>query len=360
MSRIVGYDLARAIAIFGMVLVNFKVVMGASSAGPDWLVTLSGWVDGRAAAIFVTLAGIGVSLIAGAPGIGAAADRTARARRLLSRRAMFLLVVGLCLVPVWPADILHFYGVYIGLALCVLGAPTRRLLTLALGLTMGFMLLLLLFDYERGWDWSTLEYSGFWTPGGMLRHILFNGFHPVIPWLAFLLVGMAVGRQDLRQKSVRKRVFWTGASIAALAEAASRALSATLTRPGDPARIELVEALFGVAPMPPTLLYMFAAGGTACAMIAICVGLGERWHGTRWMKSLVSTGQLALTLYVAHVILGMGVLEALGRLEQQTLPFSLTAAAIFCVLSVVFASIWRTRFARGPLEAAMRALTDLR
>lgn len=76
-----------------------------------------------------------------------------------------------------------------------------------------------------------------------------------------------------------------------------------------------------------------------------------------WLRPFVATGQLALTLYLAHVVLGMGVLEAIGRLKKQTLPFALLAALVFCIMSVVFAQLWRKRFKRGPLEAIMRTLT---
>jgi len=61
-KRIVGYDLARAIAIFGMVVVNFKIVMGAGQNGPAWLVSSVGLLNGRAAATFVVLAGVGLWL----------------------------------------------------------------------------------------------------------------------------------------------------------------------------------------------------------------------------------------------------------------------------------------------------------
>ena len=49
--RLIGYDVARALAFFGMVLVNFKIVMGASGAGPAWLVDAAGLLEGRAAAV---------------------------------------------------------------------------------------------------------------------------------------------------------------------------------------------------------------------------------------------------------------------------------------------------------------------
>ncbi len=76
----------------------------------------------------------------------------------------------------------------------------------------------------------------------------------------------------------------------------------------------------------------------------------------RWLIPLVSTGQLALTLYVAHVIIGMGTLEAFGCLEQRSLIFSVNCALAFCVLSVAFAHLWASRFKRGPLESIMRRL----
>jgi uncharacterized membrane protein YeiB len=62
-QRIIGYDLARALAIFGMVVVNFKIVMGAEQNGPPWLTQLVGLLEGRAAATFVVLAGVGLSLL---------------------------------------------------------------------------------------------------------------------------------------------------------------------------------------------------------------------------------------------------------------------------------------------------------
>ena len=60
--RIAGYDIARALAIFGMALVNFRIVMGAGQNGPKWLVFLVGQFEGRAAAKLAVLAGIGISL----------------------------------------------------------------------------------------------------------------------------------------------------------------------------------------------------------------------------------------------------------------------------------------------------------
>jgi uncharacterized membrane protein YeiB len=53
-KRIIGYDLARALAIFGMVIVNYKVVMGGV-AGSEWLKWLASLFERRAAATSIVL-----------------------------------------------------------------------------------------------------------------------------------------------------------------------------------------------------------------------------------------------------------------------------------------------------------------
>ncbi len=356
-QRIYGYDIARALAVFGMVIVNFKIAMGAGRAGRHWLLDLAGLLEGRAAATFVVLAGVGLSLMSRHARRTNDAASISGQRRNLFKRAFFLFTVGLLYTPLWPADILHFYGVYITIGALLLTAPSRRLMWLAGAFTSIFVVLLLLFDYERAWDWQTLCYSDFWTVRGMVRHLFFNGFHPVFPWTAFLLIGMVIGRLDLRDAVVRRRLFFQGLGLAALAEATAALLIRGLSPAADAATKEDIHALFGTAPMPPMPLYILAGAGTAAAVIAACVALSERLGDTAWPRPLIATGQLALTIYVAHVVIGMGTLEALGRLENQTPAFAIGSAAVFCATAVVFAHLWRRRFRRGPLEWLMRRVT---
>jgi uncharacterized membrane protein YeiB len=349
------------LAIFGMVIVNFKIVMGAETAGPSWLVWSLGLLDGRAAATFVVLAGVGISLLSRRA--RESGDQTAidRDRKILLRRALFLFVVGLAYTPIWPADILHFYGVYIGVSALVLTSSVPRLLGASAGLVVLFMILILVLNYEAGWNWDTLTYSGLWTPQGMFRHLFFNGFHPVVPWLGFMLVGMALGRLDLSDAAVRVGVLRWSVPTVILAEGGSWVLMRLVDAALLPTReTEDLLAIFGTSPMPPAPLYMVAGTATAVTVIVVCVAVGVRHGDSRWIRPLVATGQLALTLYVAHVLLGMGVLDAAGMLEHQSLPFSLISALTFCGLAVVFALVWRQQFRRGPLEWAMRRLTDPR
>ncbi|MFT5144117.1 MAG: hypothetical protein ACI84D_002749 [Thalassolituus oleivorans] len=359
-KRIIGYDIARALAVFGMVVVNFKIVMGAEHDGPNWLVSMVGLLDGRAAATFVVLAGAGLSLLSQKGRTLGDHERLSQDRRTLLKRALFLFVVGLLYTPIWPADILHFYGIYIAAAAFLLAASERQLWAGSALLVLAFVVAFFALEYDQGWDWQTLEYAGFWSPSGMIRHLFYNGFHPVLPWLAFLLVGMVLGRQDMRDRALRRRIFAWGVGVALTAEGLSWLLVRTLSPGASMADLEAIVAIFGTEPMPPMPLYMLAGAGTACAVIAASIALGERYDSAVWLRPFVATGQLALTLYVAHVVLGMGTLDAIGRLENQTLPFALLASIVFCAVGVVFAHLWRSRFKRGPLEAIMRVLTDPR
>ncbi len=225
---------------------------------------------------------------------------------MLFRRAIFLLVIGLLHTPIWPAR------------------PDDSGV-LAVTLVVGFALMLLGLDYDFGWGWKTLSCQGFWTPAGVVRHMFFNGFDPGVPWLAYLFAGMALGRQYMSDALTRRRVFFMAAGVAIVAEAVSWLLLRDLAfgaRFGDR---ETAIAIFGTGPMPPMPLYMIAAAGTARAVIAASISLVERYRDSMWLRPLVATGQLALTLYLGHVVVGMGSLEAIGGLENQPLPFAVSA-----------------------------------
>ena len=64
-GRLEAYDIARGLAFLGMVVVNYRILLsGLNPAGPDWLNSLTGVFTGRAAALFVVVAGAGISLMA--------------------------------------------------------------------------------------------------------------------------------------------------------------------------------------------------------------------------------------------------------------------------------------------------------
>ncbi len=351
-QRIDGLDIARAFAIFGMVLVNFKVTMGTQGSGPSWLETLASTVDGRAAATFVVLAGIGASL--GSRRARESADRGIRkdARVTLLRRGAFLFVLGWLLYTVWPPDILHFYGVYLTVGAVLLFAPTRHLVTVSVTAMAISALFIVGFDYFANWDLNDLSYRGIATPTGFFRNLFFDGFHPVFPWISLYIFGMWLGRTDLRDSRWLRRLALASGSVVAVTETIAWVNvgpkgSTPALAPDD------WRWLLSVDPIPPMPLYLLAGAGTAVLVIV----------GSIWLRNhirhaitepLVSTGKLALTIYIAHVLVGMAILEQMGKLENQTIGFAVAATLVFSGAATLFAWAWCRRFTRGPFEWLMR------
>jgi len=356
-KRIEGYDVARSLAILGMIIVNFKVVLGSSYVGADWLIFLTSLVEGRAVALFVMLAGVGLSLLSRrAYHSGDETDRQ-KARRRVLKRSAFLLVFGLLLTPLWPADILHFYSLYLVIGAALLFVPDRQLLWSALGVVLIFPVLYILLDYDAGWDWKTLTITDFWTPVGLVRHLFFNGFHPVFPWAGYLVFGMWLGRQPVQDAIFRRKLLLRGIIVWIIAEVASALLLQILT---PIAGIEIAYGFFGRDPIPPSPLYMLSAGSCALVILLLVISLGERLSNSRVWHTLVTTGQYALTFYVAHIIIGMGIMEAFGWIMtgSKSLAFAMFYSLAFYAAGIVFTLLWRSRFGRGPFEAFMRVFTD--
>ncbi|AMC33890.1 DUF418 domain-containing protein [Janthinobacterium sp. B9-8] len=352
-QRILGFDLARALAIFGMVIVNFKIVMHAnSSENMAWLKIVN-IIDGRASALFVILAGVGLSLLTRQSRLSGDLQSLAVERKALFKRAGFLFILGLLYIEIWPADILHYYGIYISIGALCLMLPSRYIMVLVLLLLIASSFLFGMLNYSTAWDWQTLAYADLWTIKGFARNLIFNGFHPVLPWLGFLLLGMVIGRQNLGQVAMRERLFLLGLFAAALAELIVLFLPYARLM-GMPLAYEV---FFSTQPMPPLPVYFIGAAGSATVIITLCVALGEKYGKKAWLMPFVYTGQLGLTFYLAHVILGMGLLESLGLLENQSLVFSVMSALSFCVFAVIFASCWRKFYRLGPLESVLRRLT---
>ncbi|MDF1838295.1 MAG: DUF418 domain-containing protein [Planctomycetota bacterium] len=346
-TRILGLDLARAVALLGMVIVNFELSMGASGRGPDWLGFLTESLQGRAAATFVVLAGLGASLGSTRARLGDEGGARRAARVALLKRGVFLFLSGSAFLAIWPADILHFYGLWLVLGASLLFASEGILLLVWLGVVGGGAAFLLLGSYFEHWNILTLEYQDH-SALGFLRNAVLDGFHPVLPWFALYVFGLWLGRLDLRDRGLRK---WLMA--AAFVECVLILIVEAAWAPELWFKIRAGHLLMTTS-LPPTPAFVLFGMSFATFVITLACAVADRWP--RFAAVFVPTGQMALTLYVAHVFLGLGVLEAFGRLENQTLPFSVGSSFAFYAMAMLFSYLWLGRFRRGPLEALMRKL----
>jgi len=356
-KRIIGIDVARALAVIGMIIVNFKVVFGEN--GNQILKNITHLFDGKAAATFVVLAGVGIALMSNSAVKKNEVEKLNKIKAGIFKRALFLFAIGLSYIIIWPADILHFYGIYMLITLMLLKSATRTILLSALLSVVLYPFLMILFNYEQGWDFTTLEYHNFWSLNGFIRNLFYNGFHPVIPWAAFMLIGLWFGKMNLKDKQFVKKSFWVSLTVFIAVQLISYTLIELLSEGSPVAKTELID-IMGTNPMPPLPIYMFSGSSIAIFIISSCILLANKYEGSRVIDSLYKTGQLALTFYVAHVIIGMGIIEAINpeKMGKYSIEFSFSYALIFSLLCVVFAIIWRKKKPSGPLEWIMRKITD--
>lgn len=209
--------------------------------------------------------------------------------------------------------------------------------------------MLLGLNYEAGWNWDTLEYTDFWTPTGFVRNLFYNGWHPVFPWLAFLAFGMWLGRQSLAEHKTQLKLTALGCLWAILVIALGHTLSA------DPKLAEISS----LTPIPPGPLYILAGIGTSTAMIGATLLVTPWLTRLKIAEWLAAPGRQTLTLYVAHILIGMGVLEGMEKLDGSLTSKMIFAISIgFATLTALYARVWLRINRRGPLESLMRMLTE--
>lgn len=340
-TRIRGIDMARALAIVGMVMVHVgpRDLADGGVVGAAYRVS-----HGRASIGFIVLAGIGVALLAGdrsRDGLSAATVR-------LGWRAVVLWPAGLALqsLDINVAVILQYYAVYFVVAAALMRLSDRWLLVVAAASgALGPVVRILIERtaphlYESGVPaWHDVA--------RIARDILATGYYPVIVWTAPLALGIWLGRRDLRSPTVVRAIAATGAIAATAGFVLSDALVA---RFGEAAAADDWRSLYIIEPHNEMPLWVLTAGGIAVAVIGVCLLLAARAPRVVW--PLVALGQLALTTYVLHLL----VLELWPQwlLAQDGYAAAWTSVARFTVVAVLLATAYRAAATRGPFELLLR------
>jgi hypothetical protein len=314
-ARLVGLDVARCVALLGMVTTHVL-----DERGPDGGLTLGQWLaGGRASALFAVLAGVTLALMTGGRTPVAGRERLARSAGVAAR-GLLVAVLGLvlALADSGLAVILTYYGVLFLLGLLFIGLRTRALLALAaLWVVAAPVLSRLVRPHlpERGY--ASPAFDQLADPGRLAAELLLTGYYPVLPWLAYLLVGMALGRADLGSPRVAAWAAGAGLVLAVGATRVSHALTARW--PAVDGLPDVVAAgsygttppdgpwswLLVVGPHSATPFDLAATIGSSLLVIGLCLLGVRRLSGValETVRILVGAGTMTLTLYSLHVVL---------------------------------------------------------
>ncbi|AEI51068.1 DUF418 domain-containing protein [Runella slithyformis] len=354
-KRIIGFDLARAYAVFGMFIVNFNTVFGSHTDHNG----VSGFLNafnGNSSTLFVMLAGMGVSLLTNRNDYSLEERNTLK--RIVTKRSWFLFGLGIAFYFWWPADILHFYGGYMHIAVLFLFLPQKYYLYAAFSAIVIFHLLLAMIPYETGWNFNTLMYTDFWTVPGFIRNTFYNGWNSIFPWIAYFFLGMYVGRMDWKENKTPKIVLVTGVSVY-IFTVVLQFFATDITNDKDVLHYLTADYL------PPFLPFMVGTASFGLIVISLFIFIGNAFGQTALAKLLASTGQMTLTHYILHLTLGFFMLSLVtGKTlshemlnEAPTHPLIiLTFAIVYFLLSCSFSDLWTKKYKNGPLEMVMRKL----
>jgi uncharacterized membrane protein len=358
-KRLLGLDALRGIAVFLMIEQHLGVWLwrglqpGESMRDHLGLVIFNA-LGGGAAPAFVTLAGIGSSLLARSRlARGVNPDKSLVMRGITVMGFGYLLSF---LTPSWFTwqswFVLHLMGFGMLLTPALRRLPTAALLGLALavlgvtGVLQAELGVPASLDnpYMRGESPLSPER---WTA---LRIALVEGQFPIFPWFSFYLAGLACGR-------------WVGegrlGQIAALS--------------GGVAAVGLVGVLLrsikagfpGTALWRTTVLHVpfFPASPTLVALLLAAVLLGiwvvmawdRRWP-MRESSPLVTLGRASLTLLILHVWLFREATRPIGVWQSLEVGPALAVLFGFVLVAVVGSWLWQRINYRYGAEWLLRKL----
>ncbi|MFE9027676.1 DUF418 domain-containing protein [Streptomyces iakyrus] len=378
MGRLVGVDLARALAVFGMYVVHIGPPLSATDGVASWVRYMA---DGHSSVLFATLAGFSLMLLAGRrePKTGLA-GRRATAR--IAIRAVVLLGLGTVMAMEYGGVIiLGFYGVYFLLALPLvrLRAKTLAIIAAALALVtpqLSFALNSLLTEPVRK---SINAYDPLHRLSDVgVLDLLFTGFYPTITWISFVVAGMALARLDLSRTVVQWRLAALGSALTAAAYGVSLLLAgkdaldslaegggssgssgsmsgSSGSMPPDGGSFEpQASSLLTAGPHSGTTFDIVGSVGVAILVIVgATVAMDRLPRLRRLAKPVIAVGTMSLTAYVGHFV-AQSMLSMPGGTSTQQ---SWVPLLMFVLGAIVFAATWSRFFRRGPLEYLLNAAT---
>lgn len=369
-ARIRGIDAARGFALFGMISVHTLPAWDNSTQSVTVPYQL---FAGHAAALFATLAGVSLAIITGFHNVHTGRQLW-RDRVNIFFRALIVLLLGTILnfLPLAVYNILPYYAFFFLFAIPFVGLRARSLFIWSLGMAVvGSLLRYIVLgsgSYPDRTE-SMLEVEStadlravFLDPGTFLMNMVFTGVYPAITWIAFILLGMAIGRLDLTNIEVQIKLgVYSGIVIGVVAIGSDmllttfhgfdRIVAASSGYTAD----QVMDSLRLGGEVPSTTLWWQVAdgphlntiasvifSGALAAFALACYLLAERVV-PMLLIPFERAGSMTLTLYTMH-------LAFLAFKNVSEYPISWCLAQVFTAMAIGF--FWSVAVGQGPLERA--------
>ena len=372
-GRLIGLDLARLLAIFGMI--SEHLLLGSGPAAVNVIVT------GFPSTLFAVLGG--VSAVLSTRRYLDARQPSAAVLSLISRGVVIAaLGVALGFTPSFVTVVLVYYGATLIVTALLFRLPSLVILALVLVLAVGGpQLSVWVFEVSQ---LSTIGELSYADPAAFLRSILFTGTYPLIVWLAYMLAGVLVGRLLTGAGTRSPSLVTLGSTglgllvAAVVADLASRpAVIAALVDRGVPEASAVVVATeqgFGspigggwiavvnAAPHSGSTGDIVRTLGAAMLVIALLHAATARLRAVPvLLRPLQRAGAAPLTIYAIHVLaVAVTVVLMMRSGDDFSAPPWWVAGggalALHVIGVVAIGSILAILGRRGPLETLTSAI----
>jgi uncharacterized protein len=375
--RLAQFDAARAMVLLGVFtmnyIVNFNIKLLRDSGwsgldAPEWLKkvldTNTGPLSTRFAAVLVTLVGMGVTFLSRSA--VATKDPVAidALRWRLRRRGALFILTGIFFDNAWPGTILHFTGTY--LVLCSFIVTWRRrwwLVSAGIITALTVVQRIIIFQTTKTDELYTSWWGGYryenrmpvGTVQGFISNVTTWGGHPILPWLAFVFVGMSLSTLNWN----RMRTYYLTGVIGL----AFIGLGYLIRYVG---RLVLSEDWKWVASIDPGAFqnrspfglgmpaYVLAAVGTSVTAIALFAGIAFRFPRFLPVRMLARAGRLTFSLYILHGLIPWGLMAFDVDQRSHGLVESIVIALAAWFVAIVTGAVWQKYLHIGPMEWLLR------
>ena len=360
-SRISSLDVTRALALVGVVVMNYHAYLNKSAAfypeRPSFAERifnpLSGILTTRFAATFVLVAGMGIALLV-QPAIRSENATLIRATQMkLARRGLFLYAVGAAVQWIWPGTILFYYGAFFLIAAVICTWSNRSLLAVS-AVTIAVSTGLTAWRGYRSFEGDFTQWLSPTpnTPRNLLIRTFFDYTHPVFPWITFICAGIILGRSLQRLAQLRKQIMmWSGFTLLITYFIRTFAMPDSIATRTD----YVLQRVLSTNNHDHALLHVTAT--LAVALLAFCIVslITDSRKDHQAVEFLARTGHMTLSIYLAHVVIFNLVVNWLDWVRPTGLDTALALSLAFYLTAVPISSLYFRKFGIGPFERVYRA-----
>jgi uncharacterized membrane protein YeiB len=354
-------DVTRAIALVGVVMMNYHAYLNKDKAfyppRPSFAERvfnpLSGILTTRFAATFVLVAGMSIALLVQSAMQSGNTELIRSAQMKLARRGLFLYALGAAVQWIWPGTILFYYGAFLLISAVMSTWSNRSLIAVSvasIAVSTGL-------SAWRGYQFFHGNFTQWLSPApNSPRNLLIRTFvdytHPVFPWIAFICAGIILGRNLEGLTQLRTRIMlWSGIALFVTFVIRTFVMPDSLSSQSD----YVLQRALSTNNHEHSVLHVTST--LAVALLAFCAIslITDSRSTSRAVEFFARTGQMTLSIYLAHVLVFNLVVNWLNWVRPTGLDTALVLSLSFYIVAVPVSSLYFRRFGIGPGERVYRA-----